>query len=175
MNAYPTIAGRLRRMTHDDLAAVLAWRNHDDVRRHMYTQQPIGPEQHRAWFERTLQAGRKALFVYEADGLALGFVHVDGAHAGAVADWGFYAAPGAPRGAGRALCGAALAYAFEDAGVHKVCGEVLAYNTRSLRLHDALGFQREGVLRDQHFDGQAYHDVVRFGLLRPEWLAKFKK
>jgi len=32
-----------------------------------------------------------------------------------------------------------------------------------------LGFQREGVLRQQHFDGQQYHDVVCFGLLANEW------
>jgi UDP-4-amino-4,6-dideoxy-N-acetyl-beta-L-altrosamine N-acetyltransferase len=175
MSDYPTVTGQLRPMTHDDLAMVLVWRNQADVRGAMYTQQEIGLAQHRAWFDRTLQEGRKALFVYEADGQASGFVHIDGAHAGAVADWGFYAAPGAPRGTGRALGRSALAHAFANVGVHKVCGEVLAYNVRSLRLHEALGFKREGELRQQYFDGQAYHDVICFGLLKPEWLAIFEK
>lgn len=173
--ACPTAADRLRPMVHDDLALVLAWRNHADVRRYMYTQDEIGLEQHRAWFDSALLNDRRQLFVFEADGQALGTVNFTRPAAGTVADWGFYAAPDAPRGTGRRLGSSALAHAFGDLGLHKVSGEVLSFNERSLRLHAALGFCREGVLRDQHFDGRRYHDVVCFGLLKREWQAHFQK
>jgi UDP-4-amino-4,6-dideoxy-N-acetyl-beta-L-altrosamine N-acetyltransferase len=53
--------------------------------------------------------------------------------------------------------------------LHKLCGQALAFNERSIRFHQNLGFRREGVLRQQHFDGEQYHDVVCFGLLASEW------
>ena len=88
-----------------------------------------------------------------------------------MADWGFYAAPDAPKGTGRQLGKAVQYYVFVQAGLHKLCGQALVYNERSIRFHQSLGFQQEGILREQHFDGQNYHDVVCFGLLASEWQA----
>lgn len=160
---------RVRPMRHADLERVLAWRNHPDVRRYMYTQEEIGIEQHHQWFERTLQDMRRHLLIFEMDGQPLGFVNFGESACGRIADWGFYAAPAAPNGTGRRLGIAALTHAFGELGLHKVCGEALAYNTRSMRFHSSLGFRQEGVLRDQHFDGTSYHDVICFGLLQHEW------
>jgi len=84
-------------------------------------------------------------------------------------EWGFYVAPDAAKGTGRALGVAALRYAFETLSLRKLCGEVIATNVRSLRFHEKLGFQREGVLREQHFDGKNHLDVHYFGLLIREW------
>jgi UDP-4-amino-4,6-dideoxy-N-acetyl-beta-L-altrosamine N-acetyltransferase len=160
---------RVRPMLHSDLERVLGWRNHPEVRRYMYTQQEIALDEHRKWFERTLQDRKKHLLIYESCGESLGFVNIGELGCGHIADWGFYAAPDAPRGTGRQLGSAALQHAFGDLHLHKVCGQVLAVNERSLRFHESLGFRPEGVLRDQHFDGERYHDIVCFGLLRDEW------
>ncbi|NQD81620.1 GNAT family N-acetyltransferase, partial [Pseudomonas sp. CrR14] len=86
--------------------------------------------------------------------------------------WGFYLAPGAPRGTGQQLGEAALAFAFDSLGLHKVCGQALAFNERSIRFHEKLGFVQEGALREQHYDGATYHTIIHFGLLRYEWQAK---
>jgi RimJ/RimL family protein N-acetyltransferase len=88
---------------------------------------------------------------------------------GGIADWGFYMAPDAPKGSGRQLGLVSLSQAFTKLNLHKVCGEALAYNNRSILFHQALGFQQEGTLRDEHFDGERYHNVIRFGLLSHEW------
>lgn len=56
--------------------------------------------------------------------------------------------------------------------VHKLCGQVLAGNERSVRFHEALGFVREGELREQQLDGQEYRNLICFGLLRSEYLAR---
>jgi RimJ/RimL family protein N-acetyltransferase len=54
-------------------------------------------------------------------------------------------------------------------GMYKLSGETLGHNERSIRLHRFLGFKEEGVLREQHFDGTAYRDIICFGLLEREW------
>lgn len=101
----------------------------------------------------------------------MGFINIHQIAAGGIADWGFYAAPDAPKGTGKQLGQAALQYAFSVVGAHKLCAQALHFNERSVRFHLNLGFQQEGTLRDQHFDGQNYHDVVCFGLLASEWQA----
>ncbi|TCP04916.1 UDP-4-amino-4,6-dideoxy-N-acetyl-beta-L-altrosamine N-acetyltransferase [Caldimonas thermodepolymerans] len=169
MNEPDVRYGRVRRMTREDLPRVLQWRNHPDVRRYMYTQHEITLEEHQAWFARNEHDPARHLLVYEDEWGGCGFVHFHAPGNARIAEWGFYLAPDAARGAGRRLGHAALDYGFSVAGFHKVWGEALAYNDRSIRFHESLGFRQEGVLRDQYFDGQAYHAIVRFGLLHHEW------
>lgn len=163
-----TALTNLRPMTEGDLEKVLLWRNHPEVRSYMYTQHEISLEEHSRWFACASKDPKRHLLVFEIDRSPLGFINIHQiAHAG-VADWGFYVAPDAPSGTGRALGESALCYAFETLGLHKLCGQALAFNERSIRFHLNLGFQPEGVLRHQHFDGQHYHDVVCLGLLASE-------
>lgn len=157
-------------MSKGDLACVLAWRNHVDIRRYMLTQHEISFDEHCRWFERASQDPARKLLVFEHDRLALGFVHFTGVTRDGIADWGFYSAPGSPKGTGRKLGLAAMKFAFEEMELHKVCGQALDFNQASIQFHRMLGFCQEGRLRSQHFDGQTYHDIICFGLLRNEWL-----
>ena len=166
---------RVRRLAPPDLARVLAWRNDPAINRHMFTQHHITLEEHQRWFERATLDPRKHLFVFESSGEPLGYVNFNEMSSGGIVDWGFYTAPDAPKGTGRSLGRTALAHAFGELGLHKVCGEVLVGNVASTRMHEALGFQKEGLRRDQHFDGAMYHDVISFGLLASEWQSTTNK
>lgn len=169
MDKPNSVASSVRGMTRADLEMVLNWRNHADVRRYMYTQHEISLAEHERWFERAVQNPKKHLLIFEQNTVPLGFVNFNENEDGGVADWGFYIAPGAAKGTGRALGCAALSHAFEILKLHKICGQALAYNQRSIQFHQRLGFAQEGTLRDQHFDGQQYHHIVCFGLLATEW------
>lgn len=163
------VVPRMRAMVHADLEFVLSWRNHPEVRRYMYTQHEITLDEHKRWFERAVPDPQKHLLIFELNQQPLGFVSFSEVGDGGVADWGFYAAPDAPKGSGRQLGRAALNHAFTQLKLHKVSGQALAHNDRSIQLHQSLGFQQEGILRDQHFDGERYHHVNCFGLLCSEW------
>jgi UDP-4-amino-4,6-dideoxy-N-acetyl-beta-L-altrosamine N-acetyltransferase len=160
---------RVRPMADADAAIVFAWRNHPEVRRHMFTRHEIAWDEHRKWFEGGAHDPRSHRLIYEQRGLPLGFVSLTLGRHSSVADWGFYTAPDAPQGTGRAMGRRALDHAFGVLGLHKVCGQVIEHNQRSMDLHAALGFRQEGILRDQYFDGKQYHAVVCFGLLRRDW------
>ena len=167
-----TLSGRVRLMTEADLALVLIWRNHEDIRRYMFNTRTVSGEEHRRWFELAVADPARELLIFELDGQPSGFAHFScGVHP-RVADWGFYAAPGAPKGAGRALGHAALGHAFDRVALHKVCGQVIGSNARSAHLHLALGFEQEGLLREHHFDGKHFLDVLCFGLLAHKWRAR---
>lgn len=156
-------------MNERDLAQILSWRNHPNVRRYMYTNHEISFEEHTRWFARASQDVDRHILIFEIDSTPFGFINIHLIGRGGVADWGFYTAPDAPKGTGRTLGQAVLGYVFEAAGLHKLCAQVLAFNEHSIRFHLNLGFKQEGVLCQQHFDGLQYHDVLCFGLLANEW------
>lgn len=161
---------RVRPMTADDLALVLEWRNHPNIRRFMLTQHEIATEEHRHWFDIVSKDNsRKQLLFEDGAGVPLGYVQLIGANDGGIADWGFYMAPNAAKGTGRRMGKVTLAFAFQEIGLHKVCGQALDFNTASLRFHRRLGFQQEGVLREQHRIANDYYDLICFGLLQSEW------
>ena len=169
MDKPNSVESSVREMTSDDLEIVLNWRNHADVRRYMYTQHEISLAEHESWFERAVQNPKKHLLIFEQTAVPLGFVNFNENEEGGIADWGFYIAPDAAKGTGRSLGYAALSHAFAILKLHKICGQALAYNQRSIQFHQRMGFTQEGTLREQHFDGEQYHHIVCFGLLATEW------
>jgi len=163
----------LRPLREDDLEMVRCWRNSPDVRRYMFTAHEIDPAEHRSWFERLCKDAAQRWFIYEDEArLACGVVSFTLPRPGSSALWGFYAAPDAPPGTGTRIGLAALDHAFMESGWHKLSGLAMAENSASVRLHEKLGFCIEGRLREEHFDGSRYVDVIRFGILAGEWQAK---
>ncbi|AFK20175.1 N-acetyltransferase [Haloferax mediterranei ATCC 33500] len=65
----------------------------------------------------------------------------------------------------RALCG----YAFEERRLNKVYANAYETNPASSRVLEKVGFQREGVHREQGFVDGEHVDVFRYGLLAHEW------
>jgi UDP-4-amino-4,6-dideoxy-N-acetyl-beta-L-altrosamine N-acetyltransferase len=159
----------LRPMLESDLWTVLQWRNHPSVRGSMLSQHEISEHEHSEWFRRGSTDATRVMWIGEDTTGSLGFVHFTGIKENSTAEWGFYAAPGAAPGAGTRVCAAALDMIFHDYPVHKVFGQVLSFNSRSLRLHERLGFRREGRLREHQFQGERHFDLICFGLIRNEW------
>lgn len=162
-------------MQYGDLERVLIWRNQPDVRRYMYTQHEITMGEHSRWFDRVSQDDKRHLLIYQEGDIPLGFVQISEINLGRMAEWGFYVAPDAPKGMGFRLGNAALYYAFSRLSLHKLCGEAIGFNQRSIRLHQKLGFAHEGTLAEHFFDGNQYHDIWCFGYLASDWQAIFKK
>jgi UDP-4-amino-4,6-dideoxy-N-acetyl-beta-L-altrosamine N-acetyltransferase len=135
----------------------------------MFNQKKIVPEEHRSWFERVSLDSRRQQLIFEINSVPSGAINFSLHDTATVADWGFYLAPDAAKGSGRQLGLVGLDYAFDKLDLHKVCGEALVFNDRSINFHLSLGFKKEGVLRENCFDGKIYHDVVCFGLLAFEW------
>ena len=159
----------IRAVTAGDLPMVLAWRNHPDVRRFMFTQHEIGLDEHSNWFAKaSLDASRRLLIVEDAK-QAFAYVQFSQVAEGGIADWGFYARPDTSKGTGKKLGITALNYAFSELKLHKVCGQSIQGNKASIAFHQRMGFTQEGVLRDQQRIEGGYHNLYCFGLLADEW------
>lgn len=131
----------LRPITADDLELILTWRNSPHVRYASLDQHLITLEEHHTWFERTKTSSRCRCMLFYDDSLPIGagtFTEIDGSARSA--RWGFYTAPGAPKGTGTRLCTALLNYAFDELPIDSLYGVVLMTNQPSVRLHEKLGF-----------------------------------
>lgn len=169
MNVANTSVGPcLRSMTEADLEMVLEWRNHPDVRRHMYNQAEIGIEEHGRWFATASRDARRHLLIFELDGRPAGYVNLLEDEPGQVY-WGFYLAPHAAKGTGRLLGAQATAYVFEALGLQRMWGEVLAENSVSQDFHVRLGFELESILPEKRVAGKTMTGVHKYVLSREAW------
>lgn len=162
----------LRCIEESDLLRVWEWRNHPQIRQCMYNQEIIPYEKHVKWYQNLQERKDCCCLIYESiDGVPQGVVSFSRIDLKSKnTDWGFYAAPGVPKGTGTVLGKEALNYAFSHLKLHKVNGEVLDNNVNSQRFHQKLGFILEGIRKENYFDGEHYHDIYLYGLLETDWL-----
>lgn len=53
----------LRKITDADTANIVRWRNSDDVRRWLYSQDDVTPEMHRSWIKNVVEKGRCSQYI----------------------------------------------------------------------------------------------------------------
>jgi len=166
-------ACRLRPLKDGDLGQVLSWRNQPRIRRAMFTDHVITAEEHRLWYEAVRNQDPPPILVYEQQDQAAGVVTMRNYdRANSRCTWGFYlGVDGLPKGSGRRLAFCGLEMLFDEFGLHKVIGEVLADNASSLKLHDALGFKHEGRFARHVLKEGRWEDVITLALFRENWLA----
>jgi [ribosomal protein S5]-alanine N-acetyltransferase len=72
-------------------------------------------------------------------------------------------------GANRESKALIAALAFRRLGMDRLTAWANTRNGRSQIALERVGFRREGVLRGWHRHGDTLHDVVVFGMTRPDW------
>jgi RimJ/RimL family protein N-acetyltransferase len=73
------------------------------------------------------------------------------------------------RGYGRAAVMIFLRYFFRELRYQKCTTAVYAFNERSIRFHESIGFRFEGRLRNMVYTNGEYFDELYFGLTSAEW------
>ena len=152
----------LRAMEPADAAAQHRWLNDPDVVHHLGVRYPVAeaPIAARVADPMTFANPR---FTVEHDGAPVGWVSLrdvtpESRHAeldlviGEKSLW--------RNGLGTAAAVAAIAFAFDKAGLHRVQAWVRADHAAGLRVAEKAGFAREGVARDRLFRQGAWHDCV---------------
>lgn len=168
---------QLRPMTMDDATMVHKWRNLPRIADLMINNEPIAFETHRRWMDRILTADDCAYWVIEDDSEAVGLANlVDISITDGHCSWGFYIAAESARGPlGVAVEYAILEEVFARRNLHKLECQTLATNERVLALHQHMGFVEEGRIRDHIWRNGSYIDLVRMGMLRSEWEARYSR
>ncbi|MCB0335647.1 MAG: GNAT family N-acetyltransferase [Bdellovibrionales bacterium] len=67
-----------------------------------------------------------------------------------------------------------LRYYFNELRFQKVTSHIYEFNEGSIKLHEKLGFKKEGQLRRMVYQNGEYHDKLIFGLTREEFTVRRK-
>ncbi len=161
----------LRPLAASDLRRCVKWFSDPQVIHFLGRSHPVTLAGEERWFRDYERRADEQIFAIEVDGTHvgnLGLHRIDRTHR--KAEIGIVI--GEPdywdRGFGTEAMDVALRYAFGVLQVHKVSLEVLEYNQRALRTYERLGFQREGVHREDVYKDGRFVNVVRMSLLAGE-------
>lgn len=61
-----------------------------------------------------------------------------------------------------------LTYGFNELGLNRIEARINADNVASIRLHQKIGYRREGVLREAIYKNGRYKDVIVMSILKEE-------
>lgn len=114
-----------------------------------------------AWVRRREAAGFFRIIASEVDA-AVGFGQISDIHRkNRFGYLGISLLPAARgQGIGRAAMAALEAAARDELGLRKLLLQVRSDNTPALKLYDAVGWRRAGLLSSQYDDGERVHDVI---------------
>ncbi|MGN8026954.1 GNAT family N-acetyltransferase [Microbacterium sp. 22242] len=139
---------------------------------------PLSMSAQERWFERGIESDHARRFVIR---------RMDGTNVGLTGLWDIDARNrtamsaikigGAPdlrgKGYGRRALQMTMDFAFLDVGLHRLTAQILEFNSASLALYrDALGWSLEGISRQHVWRHGKYCDVLHFGMLRDEYIAR---
>jgi RimJ/RimL family protein N-acetyltransferase len=160
----------LRPIRLDDVDDILTWVNDPAVTRNFADlSKTITREQELAFLQRTLDSDTERLFaIVDQQGAYLGnaglhkiYWPARNGRLGIVLGM-----PGSRgRGLGVEVLSLLVQLGFSELGLHKLWLIHFASNDRMRHIAGKLGFQEEGVLRDEYFHADGFHDMVRHGLL----------
>ena len=164
----------LRPIEEDDLEFLQRGINDPCVWRAIGRSRPANGRQQREFFEEVVCGDETVNLLIVADGTPVGTVAFNSIDREARrAEIGYWIAPDHHRqGYGTDAVERLVAYGFDQLGLHKVEARVFEFNEASRGLLESVGFEREGVHRDEVFVDGEFHDTYWYGLLAEEWRSR---
>ena len=124
-------------------------------------------------FSRSLKKENYWLVFKEAEVIGVAFLHsIDTTDKRARYAVGIYNKDNWNRGFGHQITQTVLKFAFQRLKLHKVDLRVLAYNKRAIAVYEENGFVQEGILRENAFINNEWHDDIIMSILCHEFHIK---
>ena len=159
-------------------------RNEESIRKWMYSDHVISPNEHLSWIDGIKKDQSQAVFVVTTeDNEHVGVVslnNIDKIHQ--KADWAYYLSEASRGGLGAAIEYFFIQFAFSSFGIYKLNCEVIEGNDAVVKLHKKFCFTQEGVKRSNIVKFGVRKNVYLLGLTKDEWdagkvlvIEKYKK
>ena len=76
------------------------------------------------------------------------------------------------KGYGKEVINLLSMYAFETLNLRKLSSTTVGNNVGIIRVNEVCGYRQEGVLREEFYRDGRYYDVVYWGFLKSDYLAR---
>lgn len=155
-------------LNDEEAEMVRQWRNHDEIKKWMYQDHIISPEEHARFINGLKEDGRNFYWLAknkqrEAIGV-ISLNRVDFKNGNAYL--GIYSNPYRKYpNAGRLLIQCLKTIAFDIAKIHTLKLEFIETNQRIINFYRRMGFNDEGRLKEFVFKEGKRHDVIVMGIV----------
>ena len=154
-------------ISSEERKMVLEWRNHENVRKWMYSDKIISRMEHADFLSELAEDDENIYWmVGDNDGNFLGtisFNRTDFKHKHAYL--GIYSNPfNDIKNKGHLLIQCVKKLAFEIAGLHTLKLEVISNNQKAINFYKKSGFSEEGRLKEFVFKDGQWYDVIIMGI-----------
>jgi RimJ/RimL family protein N-acetyltransferase len=168
----------LRPVEITDASIIQGWHNDPELRRLARSGElPVTQQKEEADIEAASDSQDEVylMVVKKSDNKSIGFIRINGITSSTGDVW-LRMIIGDKHAWGKQYAREALQnvleWLFLERHIHRVTLETYATHRRAIRFFEKIGFQREGLRREAHFEGGSYHDIVCFGLLEHEFNKK---
>lgn len=164
---------KLRNIKESDLENIMNWRMKPNVTKYMYTDPKLTLEGQKKWFEKISADETCKYWIIDVDGVGigvLGIIHID--HFNKRCSWIWYIGEDGYRGKGIAkkIQLNLYDYVFYTLGMNRLYSDILTFNTHEIvNVHEACGYQVEGVLKQHVFKNGEFLDVTMMGITKDRW------
>lgn len=163
---------KLRPLSVADTDDVVRWRSAPEILAQMFADEPPTRARHLEWLAGIQARGDRQEFVIveRATGRSIGTIGLEIDSRNRRAEFGILIGEPDARGKGyaREAGELILRYAFDDLKLHRVYLHVFAENEPAIRLYEALGFSREGTLRQHALKRGVFRDVLVMAIVKSD-------
>jgi len=160
----------LKGLTKDSAVLIYEWANKEELRNLTGTLYPISEYEHEEWIKKMATATDKKLFLVcnKESGIPIGTIGLKNFNYTirkvdlfiSIGDDNFLSG-----GYGADAVKTLVDYCFGHLNLHKIALRVYESNERAIKCYEKVGFKREGILKDEHFSGGRYEDVIVMGII----------
>lgn len=170
----------LRKIEYSDSELIVSWRNSNDVKVNLFSQEDISLEQHLSWMKNKVESGESIQFIIEAikEKKPIGTIFIKNIdNKNNKGEFGIFIGDYQFRGLGYGTMATKMIvnYAFTHLCLNKIYLHVIENNQAGIHSYKKAGFKIEGVHKQDYKRNGVYFNVVYMSILKEEWEVEMLK
>ena len=160
----------LKGLTKESAPLIYEWVNTEELRVLTGTLYPVSEYEHEEWIKKVATSSDVKLFLIcdKVSGAAIGTIGLKNFNHVvkkaelfiSIGDKNYWSG-----GYGTDSVKTLVEYCFNHLNFHKISLRVFESNLRAIKCYEKVGFQQEGVLKDEHFSNGRYESVIVMGMI----------